>query len=185
MLQDLYKEIKNKMSKSLSKLERELAGIRTGRASAALIEDIKVTYYGTPTPLNQLATISVPESRLVTIQPWDKSVLKEIEKAISHSDLGLTPVSDGNVIRITFPPLTEERRKELVKLVKKIAEDYKIAIRNIRRDGNDEVKKMEKEKLISEDESKKAQKEIQKITDEFIKKIDEVLLKKEKEIMEF
>ncbi len=185
MLEDVYKETRTRMKKSLAKLEKELAAIRTGRASTALLEDIRVTYYGTPTPLNQLATISVPEARLITIQPWDKSIIKEIEKAISHSDLGLNPSSDGNVIRITFPPLTEERRKELVKVVKKIGEEYKIAIRNIRRDSNEEVKEMEKEKLVSEDESKRALKEIQKITDEFIKKVDELLEAKEKEIMEF
>lgn len=185
MLEDVYEELRKKMTKSLAKLEKELGGVRTGRASATLIEDIRVTYYGVPTPINQLATLSVPESRLITIQPWDKSVLREIEKAISHSDLGLNPTSDGNIIRIPFPTLTEERRKELVRLVKKIGEEYKIAIRNVRRDGNEEVKEMEKEGLISEDASKKGQKEIQKITDEFIKKVDELVAKKETEIMEF
>jgi ribosome recycling factor len=185
MPDEVFKELKERMGKSLKRLERDLAGIRTGRASTTLLEDIRVTYYGTPTPLNQVATISVPEARLITIQPWDKSITKDIEKAISHSDLGLNPVSDGNVIRIAFPPLTEERRKELVKIVKKISEEYKVAIRNIRRDGNDELKEMEKEKLISEDENKRATKEIQKLTDEFIKKIDEITHNKEKEIMEF
>lgn len=185
MLDDLYKSLKTKMEKSVAKLEKELAGIRTGRASAALLEDIRVTYYGTPTPLKQIATISVPEARLITIQPWDKSIIKDIEKAITRSDLGLSPSSDGNVIRISFPPLTEERRKELVKVVKKIGEECKIAIRNIRREGNEEVKEMEKEKLISEDEGKRALKEVQKITDDYIKKVDEILSIKEKEILEF
>ncbi len=185
MPNDVYKELKERMGKSLRRLERDLAGIRTGRASTTLLEDIRVPYYGTLTPLTQVATISFPEARLITIQPWDKAVIKDIEKAISHSDLGLNPVSDGNTIRIAFPPLTEERRKELVKVVRKISEEYKVAIRNIRRDGNEELKEMEKEKLISEDENKRAAKEIQKLTDEFIKKIEEVTRSKEKEIMEF
>ncbi len=184
MLSDLYKDIRQRMKKSLDKCEKELRGIRTGRASTALLEEIKVEYYGVPTPLKQLATLTVPEPRTVLIQPWDKSVAKDIEKAIRSSDLGLNPTSDGNVIRVNFPPLTEERRKQLVKVVRKIAEEYRIAIRNIRRDGNDEVKEMEKEKMISEDEAKKALKEIQKITDEFIKAIDELVEKKEKEILE-
>ena len=185
MLDDLYKSLKAKMEKSVAKLEKELAGIRTGRASSALLEDLKVPYYGTLTPLNRIATISVPEARLITVQPWDKSIIKDIEKAIAHSDLGLNPSSDGNVIRISFPPLTEERRKELVKVVRKIGEEYKIAIRNVRREGNEKVKEMEKEKVISEDEGKRALKEIQKITDEYIKKVDEILSAKEKEILEF
>lgn len=185
MLDDVYKDIKKRMKKSVAKCEQELKGIRTGRASTALIEEIKVEYYGTPTPIKQLATLSVPEPRMVLIQPWDKGIINEIEKAIRNSGIGLSPSNDGNVIRVPFPPLTEERRRELVKIVKKIGEEYKIAIRNIRRDGNDEVKEMEKEKLISEDEARKALKEIQKITDEFIKAIDELIEKKEKEIMEF
>ncbi len=185
MLDDVYKDIKKRMKKSVAKCEQELKGIRTGRASTALIEEIKVEYYGTPTPIKQLATLSVPEPRMVLIQPWDKGIINEIEKAIRNSGIGLSPSNDGNVIRVPFPPLTEERRRELVKIIKKIGEEYKIAIRNIRRDGNDEVKEMEKEKLISEDEARKALKEIQKITDEFIKAIDELIEKKEKEIMEF
>ncbi|NPA15065.1 MAG: ribosome recycling factor [Deferribacteres bacterium] len=185
MLKDLYDDLKRRMKKSVEKCEKELMGVRTGRASTALLEEIKVTYYGVATPLKQMATLTVPEPRTVMIQPWDKSVLKDIEKAISSSDLGLNPSSDGNVIRVNFPPLTEERRRQLVKVIKKIAEDYKIAIRNIRREGNEEVKEMEKEKMISEDEAKRALKEIQKITDEFIKQIDELVEKKEKEIMEF
>ncbi len=185
MLDDVYKDIKTRMKKSVDKCDKELRGIRTGRASTLLLEEIKVEYYGTPTPLKQLATLSVPEPRMVLIQPWDKSVVKEIEKAIRNSNLGLSPTTDGNVIRVAFPPLTEERRRELVRVVRKIGEEFKIAIRNIRREGNDQVKEMEKEKLISEDEAKRALKEIQKITDEFIKAIDELVEKKEKEIMEF
>ncbi len=185
MLNDLYKDVRTRMKKSVDKCDKELRGIRTGRASTALLEEIKIEYYGTPTPLKQLATLSVPEPRTVVIQPWDKSVIKEIEKAIRSSELGLNPMNDGNIIRVNFPPLTEERRRQLVKVVRKIAEEYKIAIRNIRRDGNDQVKEMEKEKLISEDEAKKALKEIQKITDEFIKAIDELTEKKEKEILTF
>ncbi len=185
MLKDLYDDLRRRMKKSVDKCEKELIGIRTGRASTALLEEIKVSYYGVATPLKQLATLTVPEPRMVLIQPWDKSVIKDIEKAISSSDLGLNPTNDGNVIRVSFPPLTEERRRQLVKLVRKIAEEYKIAIRNIRREGNEEVKEMEKEKMISEDEAKRALKEIQKITDEFIKLIDELVERKEKEIMEF
>ncbi len=185
MLKDLYDDLKRRMKKSVDKCEKELLGIRTGRASTALLEEIKVAYYGVATPLKQIATLTVPEPRTVMIQPWDKSVIKDIEKAISSSDLGLNPSSDGNVIRVNFPPLTEERRRQLVKVVRKIAEEYKIAIRNIRREGNEEVKEMEKEKMISEDEAKRALKEIQKITDEFIKLIDELVERKEKEIMEF
>ncbi|BAT72425.1 ribosome recycling factor [Thermosulfidibacter takaii ABI70S6] len=185
MLDDLYKDLKRRMKKSVDKCDQELKGIRTGRASTVLLEEIKIEYYGTPTPLKQLATLSVPEPRMVLIQPWDKGIIKNIEKAIRDSGTGLSPTNDGNVIRVNFPPLTEERRRELVKIVRKIGEEYKIAIRNIRREGNDEVKEMEKEKLISEDEAKRALKEIQKITDEFIKAIDELIEKKEKEIMEF
>ena len=185
MLKDLYDDLRRRMKKSVDKCEKELIGIRTGRASTALLEEIKISYYGVATPLKQIATLTVPEPRMVLIQPWDKSVIKDIEKAISSSDLGLNPTNDGNVIRVSFPPLTEERRRQLVKLVRKIAEEYKIAIRNIRREGNEEVKEMEKEKMISEDEAKRALKEIQKITDEFIKLIDELVERKEKEIMEF
>ncbi len=185
MLDELYKDLRSRMKKSVQKCESELKGIRTGRASTVLLEEIKVEYYGVPTPIKQLATLSVPEPRMVLIQPWDKSVINEIEKAIRNSNLGLSPSNDGNVVRVSFPPLTEERRRELVRVVRKIGEEFKIAIRNIRRDGNEEVKEMEKEKMISEDEAKKALKEIQKITDEFIKAIDELVEKKEKEIMEF
>jgi ribosome recycling factor len=173
------------MDKSITALGNELKRIRTGRASLSLLDGVRADYYGTLTPLNQMASLSVPESRLITIQPWDASAIKEIEKAILKSDLGLTPSSDGKIIRITVPPLTEERRKELVKLVNKTCEEYKVAVRNIRRDSNDFFKEMKKEGDISEDEAFKAQEEIQKITDDYIKKIDALYKEKEKEILEF
>lgn len=185
MLSETYEESRDRMEKSIESLKKELKRVRTGRASLSLLDGIKVDYYGTQTPLNQMASLSVPESRLIVIQPWDVSVIKEIEKAILKSDLGLTPSSDGKLIRIAIPPLTEERRKELVKVVNKIAEEYKVAIRNIRRDGNEMVKELKKESEISEDDAFKAQDEIQKITDEYIGKIDEVQAAKEKEILEF
>jgi ribosome recycling factor len=158
--------------------------VRTGRASLALLDDIRVDYYGTPTPLNQAATLSVPESRLIVIQPWDNSLLGEIEKAILKSELGMTPTNDGKVIRITIPRLTEERRKELVKLVKKMGESSKVGVRNIRRDVIEELRTMEKGKDISEDELHQLQNQVQKTTDTFVEKIDEVIEAKEKEIME-
>ncbi len=185
MLNDVYDDTRTRMEKSISHLTKDLSAIRTGRASVGLVEDIKITYYGTPTPLNQVASLSVPESRMIVIQPWDKGVLKEIERAITNSGLGLTPTSDGNVVRIVFPPLTQERRKELTKLVKKMGEDCKVAIRNIRRDANAQIKELEKEKMISEDDAKKGTKEVQQITDEFIGKVDRIIEEKEKEILEF
>jgi len=185
MLDEVYKDARTRMKKTLQVLEHELAKIRTGRASVALVEEIKVDYYGTPTPLNQLASISIPESRLIVIQPWDPSSLTAIEKAILKSDLGLTPTNDGKLIRISIPPLTEERRKELVKVVHKIAEESKVAIRQIRRDANETLKRMKKNKEISEDDLHRGQEEVQKITDEFIKNVDEVTKKKEEEILKF
>ncbi len=184
MVQDVYKKVEETMQKTLNVLQREFASIRTGRASVSLLDGITVDYYGTPTPLNQIATLSAPESNLIVIQPWDPTTIKEIEKAILRSDLGLTPTSDGKVIRLSIPPLTEERRKQLVKVVKKIAEESRVAIRQIRKDGNDDLKRLEKNKEISEDELHKAQEQIQKITDKYTKKIDELLEKKEEEIME-
>ncbi len=178
------KDFKERMGKSIDSLKNELNRVRTGRASIALLDGIKVEYYGTLTPLNQVATLAVPESRLITIQPWDASIIGEIEKAILKSELGLVPTSDGKVIRISIPQLTEERRKELVKVVKRLGENAKIAVRNIRRDANDFVKKKEKEKEISQDELKKNQEEIQKMTDDFIAEIDKLVAAKEKEIME-
>jgi len=184
MLNQVYQEVERKMAKTAEALKSEFAGIRTGRANPNLLDGIKVQSYGTAVPLNQVAGISVPEARLLIIQPWDKAVLPEIEKAILKSELGLTPVNDGRVIRLPIPPLTEERRRDLTKLVKKMAEESKVAVRNIRREANDEVKKLEKEKKISEDDSKKAIEKIQEITDRAVKGIEEILAKKEKEIME-
>ncbi|EMT46869.1 MULTISPECIES: ribosome recycling factor [Anoxybacillus] len=175
---------KEKMDKAVQAFSRELATVRAGRANPALLEKITVDYYGMPTPIIQLAGIQVPEARLLVIQPYDKSVLKEIEKAILASDLGLTPSNDGSVIRIAIPPLTEERRRELVKLVKKYAEEAKVAVRNIRRDANDELKKLEKNGDITEDELRGYTEDIQKLTDDHIAKIDAITKEKEKEIME-
>jgi ribosome recycling factor len=184
MINELKKKTAEKMDAAINALKREFATIRTGRASLSLLDGIKVDYYGNITPLNQVATLAVPESRLITIQPWDPKVIENIEKAIQSSGIGLTPANDGKTIRLPVPPLTEERRKELVKLAKKMAEDSRVAIRNIRRDINEEVKKIEKEKKISEDESRKSLEDIQKTTDQYIKKIDDFLKKKEEEIME-
>ncbi|UCG38367.1 MAG: ribosome recycling factor [bacterium] len=184
MLPELYQDTENKMEKSIESLARELATIRTGRASLSILDGITVEYYGSQSPLNQVATLSVPESRLIVIQPWDPSIIKEVEKAIMRSDLGLTPSNDGKVIRIPIPPLTEERRVLLVKVVKRHGEDAKVAVRNIRRDSISDAKEFEKEKAISEDELHRAQDEIQKITDRFIEKVDELIEKKEKEILE-
>ncbi len=184
MEQELKRKTNERMSKTIEALKKDFASIRTGRASLALLDGIMVNYYNTPTPLQQVASLSIPESRLIAIQPWDPKVIPDIEKAILKSDLGLTPINDGKMIRINIPSLTEERRKQLVKTVRKKAEEAKIAIRNIRRDIIEEIKKLEKEKHISEDVVKKSQDETQKITDSFIAKIDEVLAHKEKEIME-
>ncbi len=184
MEKELKRKAVEKMDHSIEALKKEFASVRTGRASLALLDGIKVDYYGTPTPLQQLASLSVPESRQIAIQPWDQKVISDIEKAIMKSDLGLTPTNDGKVIRINIPSLTEERRKQLVKVVRKNSEDAKVAVRNIRRDVNDEIKKLEKEKHLSEDDTKKSLDEIQKFTDSYVKKIDEILMHKEKEIME-
>jgi len=185
MIESIYQETKDNMGKSIDALKNEFNRVRTGRASLTILDGIRVDYYGTLTPLNQMATLSVPESRLITIQPWDVSVIKEVEKAILKSDLGLTPSNDGKIIRISIPPLTEERRKELVKVINKISEDHKIAVRNIRRDSNELLKGLKKDGDISEDDAFKAQDQVQKITDEYIKLIDDVNKDKEKEILEF
>ena len=184
-MEGLFDETKGDMQRAIKALERDLSKIRTGRSSVALVEEITVEYYGSPTPLNQLASISVPDSRLITIQPWDPSALSAIEKAILKSNIGLTPSNDGKRICINIPPLTEERRKELVKLVKKIGEEAKVSIRNLRRKANDILKKMKKNKEISEDDFYQGQEKIQKITDEFIEKVEGILSKKEDEIMKF
>jgi ribosome recycling factor len=185
MIEETLQETKERMGKTITALENELKRVRTGRASLSLLDGIRVDYYGTQTPLNQMASLSVPESRLIVIQPWDVSGIKEIEKAILKSDLGLTPSSDGKLIRISIPPLTEERRKELVKVVSKMCEDHKIAARNIRRDANELLKGFKKDGDISEDDAFKGQESVQKITDDFIARIDEIYKEKEKEILEF
>ena len=178
-----YAEIKEKMEKSINFYKESLAEIRAGRANPAILNKIKVDYYGVPTPITQVAGVSVPEARLIVIQPWDASILKEIEKAILASDIGINPNNDGKVIRLSFPELNEERRKEIVKEIKKIAEEAKVSIRAIRREGLDEYKAMQKESIITEDDLKKAETDIQKITDSNIEEIDKILEVKEKEIM--
>ncbi len=173
-----------RMDKSINAFKSEIVKIRTGKASTALLDGIKIDYYGTPTPLNQVANVSVLDSHTLSVTPWDKSIVNDVDRAILIADLGLNPVSDGTNIKVPIPPLNEERRKELVKLVKKFGEDCKIAIRNIRRDANDHLKKAEKEKELSEDLRHDAEHEVQKYTDEHIKRIDEIIKHKEAEIME-
>lgn len=184
MPKQVINQATEKMEKAIQSLKKELATLRAGRANPAMLDKVMVDYYGTPTPINQMAGINVPEPRLLVIQPWDKSAIGDIEKAILKSDLGLTPNNDGSVIRIQIPALTEERRVELTKLARKHGEEAKVAVRNIRRDANDEFKKMEKDGLISEDESKRHLEEIQVLTDNFSKKVDETVKQKENEIME-
>lgn len=184
MPKQVIAQTNEKMEKALQALKKELSTVRAGRANPGMLEKVTVDYYGAATPINQVASINAPEPRLLTIQPWDKSILSDIEKAILKSDLGLTPNNDGSIIRIAIPPLTEQRRQELTKLVKKYGEEAKVAIRNIRRDANDELKKKEKDGLISEDESRRALDEIQNITDTFAKRVDEIVKQKENEIME-
>lgn len=184
MTKELYKETRNKMDLAIDALKHEFGSLRTGRASASLLDSIKVEYYNSLTPLNQMATISVPESRLLVIQPWDPSSLANIEKAILKSDLGLNPSNDGKIIRLSIPMLTEERRKQLVKVVKNAAEESRISIRNSRRESNEKLKRMEKDKQITEDEYHNGLKEIQNLTDEYIGKVDDLLNNKEKEILE-
>ncbi len=176
--------IKEKMAKTIEALKRELQSVRAGRATPALLDRVTVDYYGTPTPVNQLASVSVPEPRMLVIQPWDKGVIQEIEKAIQKSDLGLNPMNDGSVIRIVIPPMTEERRMELVKLVRKMGEEAKVAIRNVRRDANDEIRKKEKNGELSTDESHRQQEQVQKLTDQFIQEVDALIREKEKDILE-
>jgi ribosome recycling factor len=185
MIDDIYQDTEERMGKSIEALKNELKRVRTGRASLNILDGIRVDYYGTSTPLNQMASLSVPESRLILIQPWDVSVIKDIEKALLKSDLGLTPSNDGKLIRIAIPPLTEERRKELVKVIHKIGEEHKVAVRNIRRDANEMLKSLKKDGDISEDDAFKAQDQVQKITDKHIKQADDIFLEKEKEILEF
>ena len=183
-IKEVEANLKTRMEKAISDLQHEMAHIRTGRASLGILDHIRVDYYGTPTPLNQLANLHVPEPSLITIQPWDVSQIGPIEKAIRTSDLGLNPANDGKVIRLPIPPLTEERRKELVKRLHAAAEHHRVSVRNIRRDGNESVKKLLKDKKVTEDDDKKAHDEIQKLTDAYMLKIDQASKTKEKEILE-
>lgn len=184
MLKDEYKVYEEKMRKSIDSVAADFAAVRAGRANAAVLDRISVDYYGTPTPIQQIASIGSPDPRQLLIQPWDASAVKLIEKAILNSDLGINPQNDGKAIRLTFPQLTEERRKDLTKQVRKYAEDAKVAVRNIRRDAVDYVKKAQKKGELTEDDQKKAEKDIQDLTDKHVKKIDEMCAKKEKELME-
>jgi ribosome recycling factor len=184
LLDDVYNELRDRMNKAVETLETEYKRLRTGRASTSLVDGIKVDYYGSSTPLSKLATLTIPDSRTIMIQPWDTSGVGEIEKAIQKSELGLNPMNDGKAIRISIPPLTAERRRDLVKVVKKKSEESKVAVRNIRRDINEKIKDLKKDKKVSEDEQFRAQDEIQKITDDYVKKIDSVYGTKEKEILE-
>ncbi|MCI0513466.1 ribosome recycling factor [candidate division KSB1 bacterium] len=183
-MEEIYQDYVDKMEKTLAATKAELARIRTGKASPTLLDTVRVNYYGSTVPLKQVASVNIPEPRLIVIQPWDKKLLAEVEKAILKADLGLNPSNDGTLIRIPIPPLSEERRKELVKFARKVGEQKKVAIRNLRRDGNEELKQQEKEHIISEDEMHRGQEKIQKLTDDHIKKIDDLLEKKELEIME-
>lgn len=184
MSKEVLNQTKEKMGKAVQAYGRELATVRAGRANASLLDKVTVDYYGAQTPLNQIASITVPEARMLIITPYDKTAIGDIEKAIQKSDLGITPTSDGNVIRIAIPALTEERRKELVKVVRKYSEEAKVAVRNVRRDANDELKKLEKNGEITEDELRSSTEDVQKLTDEYVAKIDDVTKDKEKEIME-
>jgi ribosome recycling factor len=184
MIDEVLSEARTAMDKAVKSLKREMAKVRTGRASVSLLDDIKVDYYGVPTPLSQVATLSVPEARLITVQPWEKNLIPDIEKAIFKADLGLTPSSDGQLIRLPVPALTEERRREMVKIIKRMAEDAKISVRNARRDANETLKMLEKEKEITEDDLKRSEKDVQQLTDEFVAMIDSIVQSKEKEVME-
>ena len=184
MLDKVYAEYRQKMAKTIEVLETEFARIRTARANPAILDGVRVNYYDQPTPLKQVASISVPEPRQIVVQPWDRAVLPEIEKALLKAELGLTPKVEANLIRLPIPALTEERRRELARLCGKLTEDSRVAVRNLRREANDAVKKLEKEKKITEDDSKTGTKKVQEMTDDFVKKLDELLKRKETEIME-
>ncbi len=184
MINDVLQETKERMAKSEKAFVKEMTKVRTGRASQAILDGVFVDYYGTQTPLPQMATVSVPESRLITVKPWDVSVINQVEKAILKANIGLTPSNDGKLIRISIPPLTEERRKEIAKSVSKTCEDYKVAVRNIRRDSNEMLKELQKDGDISEDDSFKGQKLVQEATDDYIKTLDKIFAEKEKEILE-
>lgn len=185
MIDDVKQEAKDLMEKAIESLKRDFNRVRTGRASASILDAVRADYYGQPTALNQMASISVPEARLIMIQPWDPKSCGEIEKAILKSDLGLTPQNDGKVVRISIPPLTEERRKDLVKVVRKMGEETKVAVRNARREANDMLKEYKNEGDISEDDMRRGQTEVQKLTDDYTAKVDGLLAEKEKEILEF
>jgi len=183
-LKELSGDIKRRMDQAVSGFQSNLASIRTGRASVHMLDQVKVDYYGTPTPISQLAQVSAPEAQLILIQPWDPSVLKEIEKSLQASDLGFNPQSDGKLIRLPIPPMTEERRRDVVKHLNRVLEEQRTAVRNVRRDGNDALKKMAKDKKISEDEEKRSLEEIQKMTDEEIRRMEELAQRKEIEVMQ-
>ncbi|MBN1114616.1 MAG: ribosome recycling factor [Oligoflexia bacterium] len=183
-MEEIYRDIKGRMDKAISNFKGEISKLRTGRATPALLDGVRVDYYGALTPLNQVSNISIPDPRLIVIQPWDANAVAAIEKAIIKTDLGLNPQTDGKLIRVPIPALTDERRKDLVKLVKKLGEESKVAVRNLRRQANDTIKTKEKSKEVSEDESRKAQDHVQKFTDEFISQVDKIMEAKEKEILE-
>jgi len=185
MIEKVYQETRDKMEKALEALKKDFSRVRTGRATPAILDGIRVTYYGSPVPLNQVASVAVPDSRQITIQPWDLKAIGDIEKAILKSELGLTPINDGKIIRINIPSLTEERRRDLVKVTKKMAEEAKVVSRNIRREANEALKSLKKDKAISEDDLFKAQDEVQKITKETIERVDKIGEEKEKEIIQF
>ena len=184
MVNDVLKELQASLDKAIEALKRDLGKVRTGRASVSILDGIRVEYYGTPTPLNQIASLNVPDPRLITIKPWEKSLIPEIERTIRASQLGLNPSSDGEIVRLPMPPLTEERRKELVKMVRRLAEEAKVALRGARRDANEMLKEFQKEKEITEDEEKQGLKKVQDATDAAVVKVDEIVAKKEKEILE-
>jgi ribosome recycling factor len=184
MINDLLKDLEGHLAKGIDSMKKELGKVRTGRANASILDGLKVDYYGTPTPINQVAAINVPDARLITVKPWEKSLIPEIEKTIRAAQLGLNPQSDGELVRLPMPALTEERRKELVKVVRKMGEDAKVALRSARRDANEMAKELQKEKQISEDDEKQALKRIQESTDRYVALVDDVLKKKEAEIME-
>lgn len=183
-LKDLYNDLKRRMDHAVTDFQANLASTRTGRASVHMLDQIKVDYYGTPTPINQMAQVSAPEPQLITISPWDPSILKEIEKAIQTADLGFNPLSDGKIIRVPVPPMTEERRRDVCKHINKVLEEHRTAVRNVRRDGNDALKKLAKDKKVSEDDEKRALEEVQKMTDGEIRRMEELSQKKEAEVMQ-
>lgn len=183
-LKDLYNDLRRRMDQSVTDFQTNLASTRTGRASAHMLDQIRVDYYGTPTPVTQLAQVSTPEPQLILISPWDPTILKEIEKAIQTSDLGFNPLSDGKVVRVPVPPMTEERRRDVCKHLNRVLEEHRTAVRNVRRDGNDALKKLGKDKKISEDDEKRAMEEVQKMTDEEIRKMEEISRRKEAEVMQ-